>query len=387
MSQSEPNDRSAFVDAYGDTSLELLNPGVTSHFIISAVLVSSDQVDAARSRAQEIHESLFGADNATSSQLSDSDRLKCLAAIDPIPFRFRSVVVDKRAIDPRGGLQFHGSFLKFLHGVLFKRLFATSFRTRLIVDSTDRDEFMDGLRDYVEKRYQPDIFHRHPEFASALRKDEPLIQLAGFISGSLARVFEPKTRGAVATDILGALREKAVSIDEWPRPTTPPSFDESTATATDYDKQVYEYCVERVWTFINQRSHSVEEDVLRQVAVAEYLLHHLRFENAETYVQLSTLVEDLGLSGDMIRRNVIAGLRDYGVLIASSSRGGYKIPSCAKDLQDYVRMASELICPLLRRVGEARKALYAKTNKKLDIVGGPESEQLRELLATLEGER
>jgi biotin operon repressor len=256
----------------------------------------------------------------------------------------------------------------------------------MVVDETDGTEFVQGLKEYVEKRYEPDIFHRHPEFVSVSRQDENLIQLAGVISGSLGRVFEPSSKGAIGTQILGALRKKAISIDEWPRPTTPPQFDESTPIANEYDKQVYEYCVERVWSFINQRSHSIEEDVQRQVALAEYLLHYLRFENAQGYVQLSTLAEDLGLSGDMIRRNVIAGLRDYGVLIASSSRGGYKIPSCAKDLQDYVRMASELICPLLRRVGEARKALYAKTGKKLDIVGGPEHEQLRDLLPSVEGE-
>ena len=95
----------AFVDEYGDTGIAVEKAGVTSFFIITAVLVS-DNVELQRTRAESIRRKFFQAGEMKSSAVAADDerRERILEAISDLDIRTYTLAVDKRESFAREGL-------------------------------------------------------------------------------------------------------------------------------------------------------------------------------------------------------------------------------------------------------------------------------------------
>lgn len=82
---------------------------------------------------------------------------------------------------------------------------------------------------------------------------------------------------------------------------------------------------------------------------------------------------------EYFRTKVVGGLRDKGVLIASS-RDGYKIPTCAKDLDSFINHGKRIILPMLSRIKQTREVIKLATGNDLDLLEKPEFHELKKLL-------
>ena len=83
------------------------------------------------------------------------------------------------------------------------------------------------------------------------------------------------------------------------------------------------------------------------------------------------------------RMNVIAKLRNHGVIIASSNRG-YKIPNTTADLSDFVTLVNGQALPYLSRLAQARRHLLLASQGKYDIVNQNQYAKLHNCLIALE---
>lgn len=377
----------AFVDEYGDSNLDTTKSGVSTFFIVTAVLVDSPLVAEARSAVDAVRSRHFRSGELKSSSVAGNDerRLTLLRDLTDIPWRFYSVAVDKRAISKTSGLIYKRPFLKFLSGQLYRRLFEVLPVLEVVADQHGTPEFMSGFVKYVERNFKPDLFSR-AGFRFTDSASDVLVQLADFVAGSVARVLDPKKLSSRAEEILRILRPRAIGIDEWPpRRRSFNAAPAGPAAAAD-DQLVAEQSLLSAISFIEDHSDDAEPEVLMQVEAAKFLVFHYQHVSQERYVSKESLIQAIGQAVDArvtentFRQKVIAKLRDAGVLIASSSRGGYKIPASVKDLLDFVELAQTIVEPMLYRVEVARQRVRLASNGRLDIVSEPRFADLKKLI-------
>ncbi|WP_141554337.1 hypothetical protein [Virgibacillus ndiopensis] len=77
-----------------------------------------------------------------------------------------------------------------------------------------------------------------------------------------------------------------------------------------------------------------------------------------------------------LRSNIVAPLRDKGLLIASSEKG-YKLLVPQDDLEEYVNFSSLKIIPMLNRLERCREQILLAVKKELDIMDYTKYEQLK----------
>lgn len=379
----------AFVDEYGDANLDTTKSGVSTFFIVTAVLVDSGRVVATRNAVDAVRVRHFQTGELKSSSVAANDerRLTLLRELAEIPWRFYSVAVDKRQISKTGGLIYKRPFLKFLSGKLYRRLFEVLPVLELVSDQHGTPEFMSGFVKYVERNFKPDLFSR-AAFTFTDSSSEVLVQLADFVAGSVARDLDPKKQSSRSPEILQLLRPQAIGIEEWPPRrrsfTVAPA---APATSAD-DRLVAEQSLMSAVNFIEDHGDDADPDVLMQVEAAKFLVFHYQHVTPERYIAKEALIQAIGqavnarVTENAFRQKVIAKLRDAGVLIASSSRGGYKIPASVKDLIDFVELAQTIVEPMLHRVEVARQRIRLASNGQIDIVSEPRFADLKKLLET-----
>lgn len=384
--QSFTRSQIAYVDEYGDPNLETSKEGATTYYIITAVLVDAKELNQVEEKCDQVRKRYFQTGEMKSSSVGNDDprRIKILTSLCEINARFYSIAIDKRKILEDGGLIYKRPFLKFLNGLLYRKLYRTFPQIRVLADEIGSSEFMQGFERYVKKRHIPDLF-RHAEFGFADSKSEPILQAADFISGSLARIFDPKKVSGIGDEIMALLDRIAIAVDEWP----PKMRFLRTMTAredkSEFDAAVREQGLIQAHIFREENHGTKDEAISLQLEVVEYLLYHFKFLNAYGYVPTSRLLSVLGpgssfpLTEHNFRSRVIAPLRDSGVIIASSSKG-YKIPSCVSDVSDFIDHYYGMIHPMVDRIRKTRDQLLLATKNNFDIIDNEKYEYVRRLL-------
>jgi hypothetical protein len=376
----------AFVDAYGTPSIHVEKDGVTTFFIIAAIIADGDRTTELRSNVDAVRRSFFGAGPMKSAKCSDERRMKVLRALLPIDFRFVAVAVDKSRVDPGSGLVFGEPFVKFMHRQLLDRLFAAFPDLHVVSDRYGDDDFMEGFKKYVlEKRLghgQGDLFLK-PTFEFTKSQDEPLVQLADMIAGSLSKIYDPKKRSPAKDEIHELLRGRALYVVDWPKRFR--AVPQPIVGGSPHDYTVRRYCMDAVHRFLSEYEDSEDELRRAQVEVLSFLLFNFEAVNDATWVPMDRLreqLEGMGItftSKQQLYSKVIAKLRDDGVILASSPHG-YKLPRDVRDVLAFVERTDTIVVPMLNRLQNAREALLLATGGDLDIVSDERFAALREAL-------
>jgi hypothetical protein len=373
----------AFVDEYGQATLEVDKPDVGTHFVLTSVLVEEAAAPAARAAVDAIREKYFPAGDLRAARLAKSPQRfrQVLDDVNRIPFKFYAVVVDKREIQGEAGLAFQDSFYKFLSGLLYRKLFAAFPNLHVTADELGREDFMAGFAKYLVANHRDTLFDR-PRVAFASGKEEPLIQLADLVCGAIARTYDAANTTQRSADLLARIRtDHALVIDEWPVRYRAASGTGSLIPGDTADDDIARYAIASAEKFIETHDGSTDEERRAQLVALKKLLYEVRFGDARTYVPTQVLRETLEAIGESrgeqwLRSNVIAQLRDAGVLVASSPQG-YKIPVTISDVSDFVAVTDTVVHPMLNRVARARNAVLLITKGRVDVLSGEKLTLLR----------
>ena len=376
----------AFIDEYGDSSLHTEKSGVSTHFIVTAVIVKRDDLSNVRQTVAIIRDEHYPRGELKSSKVSKNDhkRLNILQALAKVPAHYYSIVIDKRDIDKNSGLIYKKPFLKFLNGLLHSRLFRVYPNLLVVADQHGHPEFMDGFKKYVESRHVPDFF-LNAEFSFVASHNEVMIQVADIVAGTLARVYDAKKLSGNARQFLSAMEAQTLGIDEWP-----PKYNNQTCNInvdedTQIDRTIQQMAVTHAILFIRENMDSKDETAQYQVETLKYLIYAAKFLNPSHYVSTKRLLEVMEqfcgsqMTGHFFRSNVIAPLRDRSLLIASSSTG-YKLPKGRSDLMRTVDQFDNIIGPMLSRLTKARNEVRLGTKGLFDLLGDAKHEKLREII-------
>lgn len=177
----------AFVDESGNTDLDTSKGGSSGFFIVCSILVAEKDLDAAYAQAEALRKRHFqtGEIKSSSLKLKDADRrARILNDLSELPFKLYFTVVDKSRIHKDGGLRIKTSFIKYVNGLLYERLFHAYPDLRMIVDEHGGQDFQESLRSYVLDRFVDDLFGDQDAFQTTSSKNNVLVQVADFFAGS-----------------------------------------------------------------------------------------------------------------------------------------------------------------------------------------------------------
>src|SRR5690606_1228137 len=119
------NNQVAFIDEFGNNGLDFDSEGVSTHFIVTAIIIDKGKLELIEKQVDEIRGKHFQQGEMKSSKLKDNDtrRLMVLKDLNKLDFHIFSVVIDKRELKGEG-FNFKGPFFKFLHSLVDRELFS-----------------------------------------------------------------------------------------------------------------------------------------------------------------------------------------------------------------------------------------------------------------------
>ena len=326
----------AFTDEYGAFGWDIDNPSVSTHFIITAVIVKESDLSVFTQKADDLRKRYFQAGEIKSSRIGNKHnrRLRVLSDLQDIPFNFFSVCIDKKKCKENmstRGLQYKKSFYKFMNNIVHRELRRAFEKITVVADEIGSNDYMQSFCEYVSKRQDmPDLFG-DAKFSFENSKGNVGIQVADLISGTLSYVFDNHKKANDTPDYLKILKEKTIRIELYPK-TYENYMLENSAIAEDYDEEIAKLCFAQAVKFVEHNNDNNDPEVKAQVIVLQYLL--FRFMNNDTrgYIYTYELKDQLAntelrnMKDQAFRMRIIGKLRDKGVIIASSQKG-YKIPS------------------------------------------------------------
>jgi len=386
-----PYDKLSFLDEYGDTSLAVEKSGVTTHYIIAAIVLNTENVELIRDALTHISDKYFSGGEVKSSSIGKKDarRIAILEKLADLPFHAHVQSVDKSRLSKTSGLIYKRSFIKYLHGKLYDRLFKAFPSLSLTIDEHGSKEFMKGFVKYVhENHIQSDLFSSY-SIGFERSSVEPILQLADLVAGSLARVFDPKKLSPNAHRILELLGERVMTLEHWPPRMR--GFRASPRESGDLDDKVELLSRRSALKYLETNYHETYPDIVLRVEVLRYLLYRLDVQSTGTYVSTHSIldaVEEITeneISDTSLRANVIGPLRDAGILIVSGA-SGYKIADSTEDVRRFVGEVDRRVSPQLKRIGMMRDMVRSTTMDELDIFEG-EYSYLADAVAAVRGSK
>jgi hypothetical protein len=380
----------AFVDESGNTDLDTSKGGSSGFFIVCSILVAEKDLDAAYAQAEELRKRHFQSGEIKSSKLKlkDSDRrARILNELADLPFKLYFTVVDKSRIHKDGGLRIKTSFIKYVNGLLYERLFRAYPDLRMIVDEHGRQEFQESLKSYVVKRFVDDLFGDEDAFQTVSSTDNVLVQVADFFAGSVAQIYEEKASEEAVLAYKKILRSLTLGMLEWPskyQSLLPPPTNESGYA----DYQVHQEALRQADRFSERVGEHPDEDERLQLSILRFLRFQSEFVTKDYVLttEIMAHLKDSGfgeVNGQRIRSSGVAKLRDADVIITSAAKG-YKIPQTRADINEFLERASGIVVPLLERVKKAREVYRLSSRGEYDIVTAANLTELAKLLASLE---
>ncbi len=372
----------AFADEFGNNSFDFQTQG--SHFIIATVITKTENLEKLREEIKNIrkkHNFQTGEIKSSGVGQHHGRRKRIIEDIAKLDISVYAVVVDKRKLSGEG-FNYKKSFYKFLNNLLYKELFRTFPNLDLNVDEHGGNDFMREFKKYVEKHHHKTLFSGS-EFNIQNSKLNEFIQLADFVAGTLGYIFDDLKKSEHSDEFQRILSPKISSINYFPKEL---SFSELKETNIDetFDERIAEVCFMRVLNFLENEVGN-DQQRIDQINFLKLLLWLQRANPKNRYITTKEIVGHLNQSRpekiqeEYFRTKVVGNLRDKGVLIASG-RQGYKIPTCAQDLDSFVNHGKRIIIPMLKRINEARQAIKLATGNELDLLGKREYSELKKLL-------
>jgi hypothetical protein len=359
-----------FIDEFGDSSLNTQKAGVSNYFILSAAIVSDIDLTEVEELVEMLRKKHFQNSEIKSSKVGKKDnrRIKILQDISQLNIKFYIVAIDKTKLYKNGGLIYKKPFFKFINGIMYRTLFEVYPNAQVSADEHGYPEFMESFKKYVYDRHVPNFFDKI-SFTFSKSNEKPLIQIADFIAGTMARILDPQKICDNSEKFINILDKQIIRIDEWP--IKPRNFSGKLGLEfpTEFDRKITEVSFNQAANFIEKNSSSNEEKIIDQVNVLQYLLYHFKFISPYEFVYGDQLLTHCkyGEKKHYLHSAIIAKLRDNGVIISSSSKG-YKIPAGYEDLYKFVEQSHSKILPMVLRLDKANKKIQLATKNNIDIL-------------------
>lgn len=375
----------AFVDESGSHGWDFDKDGNSRYFVVAAIVVESDDVANLHEEIEKIRRQFFQTGEIKSSKIGKNDnrRKNILKAVMPLPFKIFAVVFDKSQMLDYRGLRYKTSFYKFLNNIVHKELSIAFANLTVVADELGGNDYMKSFSAYVKENEKKRDLLGDFKFVFQNSAQDVLIQLADLIAGTLVASYRQDS--AVGWKKL--LREKTLRLCNYPFTTK--AFSVNNPLARRYDAEIAEICIRQADRFISTYESDGDEVRKQQVLTLKYLAFRFLNNDLRSYIQSKELIGHLAYAGfedispRYFKTKIIAPMRDYGVIIASSPRG-YKIPAREQELNDFVANSEKTISPMISRLIKCHNLIKMGTNGRINLAERIEDLGLRELVTNNE---
>lgn len=374
----------AFTDEYGSYGWQLDNPDVSTHFIITAIIIEESNLDRLRTETENIRKKFFQTGEIKSSKVGSNHRrrITIINELLKLDFNIFPVVIDKRSISHYPGLKFKKSFYKFMNNIVHKELRKAFSNLTVVADEYGSNDYMKSFKEYFLNHSEPKNLLRESELIFEDSKSDVLVQIADFISGTLAYVYDAHKKSDKSPNYLQVLKNKISYVRLYPKEYTNFCLNGS-VVAEDYDENIAELCFKQAALFLNSHEQSDDPEIRAQCVVLDYLLFRLMNNSTRKYIPTKELKNQLiymglkEMSTSTFRLKVICKLRDANVIIASSPKG-YKIPTKEAELYDFIDHGAQVVIPMLWRLKKCRDIVKLSTLGELDLLDHDEYKALKD---------
>jgi hypothetical protein len=272
----------AFIDESGNTDLGVGKSGVTDYFVLVAIVITEESFNSLLEKTESIRKMHFQTGEMKSSSIKNKDshsrRIKIISDVLKLDFKFFSLAFSKSDLKRDGGLQHKTSFFKFVNNQLYKQLFRAHNEIKIFADEHGNEEFIQSFKRYAEDN-KPDLFWKS-QVEIVDSKTSVLIQLADFVAGSIAQIYENKSNPALNEACRKIIREKSLSTIEWP--TKYQTCFYPTQESPEFDLFICTHSLVQAEIFISENGRSTDVDVILQIAVLRHLVFICRFDESKS---------------------------------------------------------------------------------------------------------
>lgn len=373
----------AFTDEYGSFGWNFDSPDVSTHFIITSIIIEESKVDNVRKQAEDIRKHFFQTGEIKSKNVGKNHRRRqlILSELLKLDFAIFPVVIDKRGVSNYKGLRYKKSFYKFMNNIVHKELRKAFSNLTVVADEIGNNDYMESFKKYFEENSEPINLFGESELQFEDSKSDPLVQIADFISGTLAYVYDKRKYDLNAPNYLKIIKPKLTYVRLYPKEYHNFQINGS-VVASDYDEEIAELCFNQAVTFLEKNKNIDEPEIKAQCLVLDYMIFRLMNNSTRKYIPTKELKNQLiymgykDISTSTFRLKVICKLRDAGVIIASSQKG-YKIPTKESELYDFIDHGTQVVLPMLSRLKKCRDIVKLSTKGRLDLLAHDEYRDIR----------
>lgn len=363
--------RTAFIDECGSFGFDFEKAGVSSHYIVCAVVINNKNISEHEQKIAVVRKNHFGSKEMKSSSIGSNHprRAKVLTELLQLDFQLIILIADKRSFYENSPLKdYKKTFVKFLHQKLYDSMYCAYPKLKIVEDEFGSSEFQQGYRKYVcEHRPVENLFNEY-DFDYIDSKQGNLVQIADIIAGSVMQhITDP-----AAPDVLKIFKSRIVDIVNFPDTFKP--YNIAVEGNSEFDDSIYQLAYKCATDYVERNKDTDNEEIHLRTLFLRILLYNVQICNSTQFVYSGELVQHLSqisdrkVTKDYLYRRIIAPLRDEGVIIASSVHG-YKIPTSVEDIRTYINQTVTVVGPMLNRIGKCRKLIQKQTDGKLDILG------------------
>ncbi|MDL5247400.1 DUF3800 domain-containing protein [Leptospira weilii] len=382
--------RVCYFDESGNSGLDFLKSGNSSHFILGGVIVKDSDCESLQALREKISAKYFSGNEIKSSNVGKDDerRLRILSELLEGNYLIHSMVFNKKLIFGNG-LKYKKSFYKYLNKLAYRGLYTAFPDIKIVADQHGSKEFMKGFSTYIEKNYKSQDLFSKTDFIFEDSKHNSLIQIADFIIGTIARYYEETVRSKKGQEFIDILISsgKLLPIRTWPEVSdrTYEPFKEVLFETSKIDEKVFQISLRNADLFISENVKNYDELVQVQVATCRALVFYATTGKRFKHILRARLVEQINagnrkrITDKQFGRSIIGPLRDANVLI-SSNMDGYKLIACESDLREFIGYFDHFIRPMLKRIKSYRETILYATENKIDIIGDKQYDYLKRIL-------
>ena len=344
---------SVFIDESGTTDI---NPEL---YICAAIMIPTTDVEKAFAHIQNTA-SHFGYKIIKSNWIRNATtRTQMLKELCSLEFSYLALIVNKGALDQYPGLQFSGSFYKYLHRKFASYLESTAQYSKLhfYIDSFGSKAFEDEFDKYFSDR----ISSLLPTVTWEIVQDESNfgVQAADLIAGTLGKCYFYNRDSENADTWVKILDPKCAGHKIFP----PQSENEKEIVLgeTIEDQDIADCLLKNAKDFLAKNMNSDDDFVQRQCETLQLLLVRREY-SGDNFIfsgEIMGFLEAQGfsrISKQLFTSRVIGKLRDSQIIITGNPHG-YRLALSKEDIKNYLRHNDAIISPMVHRLELATELL------------------------------
>ena len=347
-------------DEFGTLTLKTNDVKNITHFIYTAIVIKESNLENALKVRDDISNKFCQGQIIKSSSKPLRNIENRINAIEYLTsnlnFIVYAFVIDKEKLSKdKGGLRFKEVFYKYFQKIFLNQVNNNFNDFEIHMDNLINEKYQIELKNYLNQNYQNNFFEK---YNISDDKEQPLIQLADLIAGSLGRVFNDSFKTERNDELINLLRPKIQNFIFFP------SKEEQVSKAKENSKEVDS----EIYSIVRNDTENIienENDIVITSIIENLLWNQkiLPYNYIQTFEIVNNVKQNTGKEISIENlRIIIRDLRYKGVIIVSSSnKSGYKLAVNKSDVSIYFTHYLNYVIPMLKKVEIANNIFMNKT--------------------------